>query len=215
MVSDESDGDAGLLATLLGPPSFRLPHQAESSALSSSGAMDVAASRIQCGSLRPVPCWRLAWEGPFLSEILPSDTAGFGDGCAFRNTTYRSADYAQPSGKYGLPLHHPRFLEWIGAPESARLLDRGPSEWLHSLSREQAIDAAHQLHRDVCLMTTNLNVLSINMCCPRSWNSVSVPGNFRQRQWLRVPWAHGFCRASVHMEAMGLWRSSLVPATYP
>ena len=45
-----------------------------------------------------------------------------GDGCAFRSTTYRSADYAQPSGKYGLPLHHPRFLEWIDAPESARLL---------------------------------------------------------------------------------------------
>ena len=48
------------------------------------------------------------------------------------------------------------FLEWIGAPESARLLELGPDRWIHSLSREQAIDAACQLHRDVCLMTTNL-----------------------------------------------------------
>ena len=63
-------------------------------------------------------------------EISSSGVAGFGHGCAFRSTTYRPSDYAQPSGKYGLPLHNPRFLEWIGAPESARLLDKGPSVWL-------------------------------------------------------------------------------------
>ena len=77
-----------------------------------------------------------------------------GTGCSFRRTTYRSSDYEQPSGKYGLPLHHPMFLKWIGAPESALLLEFGPDMWLHSLSREQAIDATRQLHRDVCLMTT-------------------------------------------------------------
>ena len=115
-----SDGDAGLLAALLGPPSFRLPQQKTGSPeLSSSSAMDVPASRIQRGSLRPVPRWRQTREGPFLSEISPSDAAGFGHGCAFRSTMYRSTDYAQPSGKYGLPLHHPRFLEWIGTPKSA------------------------------------------------------------------------------------------------
>ena len=39
-------------------------------------------------------------------------------------------DFAQPSGKYGLPLHHPQFLEWVGAPElqlrSSQLLDMDP-----------------------------------------------------------------------------------------
>ena len=34
-----------------------------------------------------------------------------------------------------------------------------PGRWLHSLSRDQAMDAAIQLHRDVCLMATNLDVL--------------------------------------------------------
>ena len=158
------------MSALLGAPSVRLAqHKMGSPELYSFGAMDVPANRIQIGSPKPVPHWRLAWEGPFLSEILPSDAAGFGHGCAFRSTTYQSSDHA--------PLHHPQFLEWIGAPESARLRGRGPSEWLHSLSLEQAIDAARQLHRVVCLMTTNLNVLT-SMCCafrarrPRSWNSV-------------------------------------------
>ena len=115
-------------------------------------------STVRPGSLRTA-LRNLFRVGPFLSEIPPSGVAGFGHGCAFRNTTYWPSDYAQPSGKYGLPLHHPWFLEWIGAPKSARLLDKGPSAWLHSLSGEQAIDAARQLHRDVCLMTTNLNIL--------------------------------------------------------
>ena len=50
-----------------------------------------------------------------------------------------------PSVKFGAPLHHPRFLEWIDAPESPSLLEMGLEMWLHSLSREQAIDAARQL----------------------------------------------------------------------
>ena len=64
-----------------------------------------------------------------------------------------------PLESMGLLLHHPQFLEWIGAPKSARLLDKGSGAWMHSLFREQAIDAARQLHQDVCLMTSNLNVL--------------------------------------------------------
>ena len=43
--------------------------------------------------------------------------------------------------------------------ESAGLLEIGPGRWLHSLTRDQAMDAAIQLHRDVCLITTNLDVL--------------------------------------------------------
>ena len=43
-------------------------------------------------------------------------------GFAFRCTTHRISDFACPSTEFGLPLHHPRFLEWVGAPESTRLL---------------------------------------------------------------------------------------------
>ena len=63
-------------------------------------------------------------------------------GCAFRCTTYRNSDFVQPSGKYGLPLYHPRFLEWVGPPESARLLDLGPVPGHGSLSRAQSVDVA-------------------------------------------------------------------------
>ena len=100
----------------------------------------------------PVPHWWLAREGPFLSERSSSSLNCFGDGCAFRNTTYRLLHYTKPSGEFGVTLHHPRFLEWIGEPES----------------RDQAMDAALQLHRDVCLMTTNLDVLDQYVLCLQS-----------------------------------------------
>ena len=107
-----------------------------------------------CGRHSPgfVPRWRLAREGPFLAERSSSSLRCFGAGCAFRNTTYRPSDYESPSGEFGFPLHHPRFLEWIGVPEAAGLLEMGPGRWLHSLTRDQAMDVAIQLHRDVCLM---------------------------------------------------------------
>ena len=62
-------------------------------------------------------------------------------------------------GEFGIPFNHPRFLEWIGLPESDSLLEMGPGRWLNALSRDQAMTAAIQLHRDVCLMTTNLDIL--------------------------------------------------------
>ena len=64
----------------------------------------------------PVPRWRLAREGPFLEEHSPESIRSLGPGCAFRNTTYRASDYAAPVGDYGFPLHHPRFVKWIGVP---------------------------------------------------------------------------------------------------
>ena len=42
-------------------------------------------------------------------------------------------------------MHHPWFLEWIGVPQSASLLEMGPGRWLNALSRDK-------LQRDVCLM---------------------------------------------------------------
>ena len=72
-------------------------------------------SRVVRRSPGPIPRWRLAWEGPFLSS---SSLHCFGDGCAICNTTYRPSDYATPTGEFGVPVHHPRFLEWIGVPVS-------------------------------------------------------------------------------------------------
>ena len=96
-------------------------------------------SRVGCRSPGLVPRWRLALQGPFLAERSSSSLRCFSAGCSFRNTTYRPSYYALPSGEFGMPLHHPRFLEWIDVPESAGLLEMGPGRWLHSLSRDQAV----------------------------------------------------------------------------
>ena len=76
---------------------------------------------------RMVPRWRLARKGPFLEE------RSLGPGCAFRNTTYRASDYAEPVGEYGLLLNHPRFLECIGVPQSAGLLELSGRQWVDRL----------------------------------------------------------------------------------
>ena len=47
-----------------------------------------------------VPRWWLAREGLFLAERSPESIRSLGAGCAFRNTTYRSSDYAAPSGEF-------------------------------------------------------------------------------------------------------------------
>ena len=37
---------------------------------------------------------------------------------------------------YGIHLHDPRMMEYMGAPESARLLGRSPEYWLEHMGRE-------------------------------------------------------------------------------
>ena len=64
-----------------------------------------------------------------------------------------------PEGGLGVPLNHPRFLQWLGVPDSAWLLEMSPAHWCDTLSRDQAMSAAMQLHRDACLMQTNLDIL--------------------------------------------------------
>ena len=77
-------------------------------------------------------------------------------------------------------------------------------------SRDQAMAAAIQLHRDVCLMATNLDILD--------QYTVSLKGTaskiLESSVYLTVEVAVGAelpFRASVQMEAMGLWRPSLDP----
>ena len=105
-----------------------------------------------------IPRWRLSREGPFLHERSLASLRVLGTGCAFWQTTYRAEDHAPPGG-LGVPLNHPRLLEWVGAPASAWLLEMSPGKWLDSLSRDQAMTVAMQLHKDACLMNTNLDIL--------------------------------------------------------
>ena len=167
-----------------------------------------------------VPRWRLARDGPLLAKRSSSSLRCFGDGCSFRNTTYRPSDYASLSGEFGVPLHHPRFLEWIGVPESASLLEMGPGRWLRSLSRDQAMDVAIQLHWDVCLMTTNLDVLDRYALCLQGTASEILelglgPQGFPSAEVYAGALGPRVRCASVQMEAMGLWQPSLDPVMIP
>ena len=60
---------------------------------------------------------------------------------------------------FGLQLHHPRFLKFVGAPESARLLDCSSTFWVDQLGKEQAMAAAVNLQRDAGIMLSNLQIL--------------------------------------------------------
>ena len=63
------------------------------------------------------------------------------------------------SSAYGVQLHDQRLLEYVGAPESARLTSRGPEYWVHHMGREKALPAAVQLQHDAGLMLSNVQVL--------------------------------------------------------
>ena len=85
---------------------------------------------------------------------------------------------------------------------------------------QQAIDAARQLHRDVCLMTTNLNKPNQYVLCLQGTASRILELTLGSRDFPSVAVAAGTMaprvrRASVHMKAMGLWHPSLDPAGCP
>ena len=166
-----------------------------------------------------VPRWRLAREGPFPNERSHASLRVLGKGCAFRHTTYKIEDHARPEGGLGVPLNHPRFLEWLGAPDSAWLLEMSPGHWCDTLSRDQAMTAAMQLHRDACLMQTNLDILdqyalalhgTASKLLQKTIGGGPYPG---AEVSAGAPGTHAR-RASVQMEALGLWRPSLDPLQF-
>ena len=67
-------------------------------------------------------------------------------GCPFRITSYDlEIDGSDFSPEYGVQLHDPRLLEYVGAPESARLLSRSPEYWVQHMGMEKTLSAALQL----------------------------------------------------------------------
>ena len=74
-------------------------------------------------------------------------------GCPFRMTSY-DPEKGGPafSPEYGVQLHDPRLLEYVGAPESARLLSRSPEYWVQHMGREKTLSAALQLQHDAGLI---------------------------------------------------------------
>ena len=156
----------------------------------------------------------LSREGPFDASQTVS-ASGFAPhlldnllGCQYRMTSYDNADM-NPTYKY--QLHHPRFLEYVGAPESARLLSRSPGYWLHHMDREQAVSAALQLPHDAKLMLSNLQVLGQFVTLLNRMSSEVMRLAFGQEQYpseaiQSVAPSPRARRAAHYMAAMGLWR---------
>ena len=92
----------------------------------------------------------IAREGPFDSFIqwirrtAPLVTTGL-PGCPYRITSYNGPAISDMNPAFGLQLHHPRFLEFIGAPESARLLYRSPTFWVDRLGGGAVYGGSSQL----------------------------------------------------------------------
>ena len=113
-------------------------------------------------------------------------------------------------------MHHPRFIEWIGVPQSAGLLEISGGQWLDKPSRDQAITAAVHLLCDVGLMQTNLDVLDQYTLSFQGMASKMIELCLGSREFPADEVAAGAFgprvrRASAQMEAMGLWCPSLDP----
>ena len=74
-------------------------------------------------------------DSPLLETGLP--------GCPYRFTEYSGQSFSNGNPAFGLQFHHPRFLEFVGAPDSARLLYRSPTFWVDQLGEEQAMAVRH------------------------------------------------------------------------
>ena len=83
-------------------------------------------------------------EGPFDihqdgSRSLPSPRLlQDNQGCLFRMTSYDvESDGPNFVPEHGVQLHDPCLLEYVDAPESARLMSRSPEYWVHHMGRER------------------------------------------------------------------------------
>ena len=108
--------------------------------------------------------WDMVREGPFDAGATPMETEDSPlintsmPGCPYRMTSYTGTAMVDADTTYGLQLHQPPFLEFIGAPESARLLNHSPSFWVDRLGQESAMAAAMNLQRDAGFMMSNLQM---------------------------------------------------------
>ena len=146
-------------------------------------------------------------EGPF---DVDQTVSGLGDtprvldglpGCQYRMTSYDSADRPDLDPAYGLHLHDPRFLEYVGAPESARLLSRAPDYWLHHMTRDQAISAALQLQRDEFAGARPVCDITESEVMRLAFGHEPYPSEAVQS----VAPSPCVRRAAHYMAAMGLW----------
>ena len=165
----------------------------------------------------------LTREGPFdVYEVPPEPgqsplVLNSMPGCQFRITSYDDRDSrADLNPAYGIHLHDPRMMEYMGAPESARLLGRSPEYWLEHMGRDRAVAAALQLHHDASLIMTNVQVMaqfvtSLNRTALEVMRMVYDKEPFPTDAVQFVTPRRRVRRAVHYMAAMGLWRPTSGP----
>ena len=135
-------------------------------------------------------------------------------GCLYRYLESAELPFTDGNPAYGLQLHHPRFLELVGAPESARLLDCSPSFWVERLGKEQAM--AINLQRDAGVMLSNLQILSQFAMAMNKMSFSMMALGLGQSLFPKVEVndlapAPRAARAASYMSAMGLWHPQTNP----
>ena len=157
-------------------------------------------------------------EGPFdihrvrHHPATPLRSIPEGQGCPFRITSYDlEIGETDSSQEYGVQLHNPRLLEYVGATESARLLSRDPEYWVEHMGRKKTLSAALQLQPDAGLILSNVQILQ-QLVTALHGASANVMGAIRGHQpFPTQAMQHalptgGVRRAAHYMTAMGLWR---------
>ena len=200
-----SDSPLSLLSLLYALPSGSalMPGQSLVQTELASGT----SSRPEVGSSAVAPPMDME-DCPLLETGLP--------GCPYWFTECSGQPFSDGNPAFGLQLHHPWFLEFVGAPELARLLCRSPTFWVDQLGKEQAMAAAVNLQRDADIMLSNLQILSqFATSLHRRSSEMMVLGIgqmvFPQAEVADLSPAPRAARAAKYMSAMGLWRPHTGP----
>ena len=152
-------------------------------------------------------------EGPFDVGATPMETEDSPlintsmPGCPYIMTSYTGTAMVDADTTYGLQLHH----QFIGAPESARLLNHSPSFWVDRLGQESAMAAAVNLQRDAGFMISNLQILAhfVMSLHRMSAEMLSIGVDhvvFPVEEVDKLSVMPRAQRAAKYMTAMGLWR---------
>ena len=138
-------------------------------------------------------------------------------GCQYRMTSYEErVTVSDLDPSYGIHLHDPRMMEYMEAPESARLLGQTPEYWLEHMGRERTIQAALRLHHDASLIMTNIQIMS-QLVTSFSRTASEVMRTVYDREPFPtsavdlVTPGRRVRRAAHYMAAMGLWRPTSAP----
>ena len=151
-------------------------------------------------------------EAPFDAGATPMDT----EDSPLINTGMPGCPYQMTSYTGTALVDHPRFLEFIGAPQSARLLNHSPSFWVNRLGQECAMAAAVNLQRDTGLMMSNIQILAqfVTSLHRMSSEIMSIGVDhvvFPVEEVEKLSMIPRVQRAAKYMTAMGLWRTPSGP----